>query len=180
MEVRLLPQPEFGNVQFYRIITLLCLLGMAGIALKALATGEIALLSPLPCVVLVMAGRFIVEWLRVGKSQPAFIHDDELVLCGEDSNRRVPLAKISSTKARHSIFMVRRYRSWSEHVAFLELTLNNGERLYTLAESAVFEMPPAKSTVQAIEAAILCAKMKDIAQRQQNDSSDSSDSSDSQ
>src|SRR5690606_19708060 len=123
-------------------------------------------LSPLPCVMLIILGRFIVEWRRIAKSQPTFIHADELVLCSEDGNRRIPLAKISSTKARHSLFMVRRYRSWSEHVAFLELTLNSGERLYTLAESAVFEMPPAKDTVKAIEAAILGAKMKDITQRQ--------------
>lgn len=170
MEVRLLSEPEFGNVQFYRIITLLFLLVMTGITLKGVANDEFALLSALPCVVLVMACRFIVEWLRVSKSQPAFIHADELVLCGETNNRRIPLAKISSIKARHSIFMVRRYRSWSEHVAFLELTLNSGERLYTLVESAVFEMPPAKGTVKAIEAAILSAKMKDIAQRQQDGS----------
>ena len=169
MEVRLLPQSEFGNVQFFRIITLFFLLAIAGITLKGLADGEVALLSPLPFIVLAMAGRFIVEWLRVAKSQPAFIHADELVLCGADSNRRVPLAKINSTKSRHSIFMVRRYRSWSEHVAFLELTLNNGERLYTLAESAIFEMPPAKGTVKAVDAAVLSAKMKDIAQRQQGE-----------
>lgn len=166
MEVRLLSQSEFGNVQFYRIITLLFLLLMAGITLKGLANDEFALLSPLPCVMLIILGRFIVEWRRVAKSQPAFIHADELVLCSEDGNRRIPLAKISSTKASHSLFMVRRYRSWSEHVAFLELTLNSGERLYTLAESAVFEVPPAKDTVKAIEAAILGAKMKDITQRQ--------------
>lgn len=166
MEVRLLPHSDFGNVQFYRIITLLFLLLMAGITLKGLANDEFALLSPLPCVMLIILGRFIVEWRRIAKSQPTFIHADELVLCSEDGNRRIPLAKISSTKARHSLFMVRRYRSWSEHVAFLELTLNSGERLYTLAESAVFEMPPAKDTVKAIEAAILGAKMKDITQRQ--------------
>ena len=172
MEVRLLRQSEFGNVQFYRIITLLFLLGIAGITLKGLANGEFALLSPLPCVVLVMACRFIVEWRRVDKSQPAFIHTDELVLCGEACNRQIPLAKISSIKARHSIFMVRRYRSWSEHVTFIELTLNSGERLYTLAESAVFEMPPAKVTVKAIETAILSAKMKDITQRLPDSSKD--------
>ncbi|MGE8295408.1 MAG: hypothetical protein ACN6PH_07670 [Pseudomonas sp.] len=168
MEVRLLPHSEFGNVEFYRIITLLILLGMAGVTLKGVATGEFALLSPLPCVMLIMAGRFIVEWRRLDKSQPAFIHADELVLCGKDSNRQIPLAKISSTKARHSIFMVRRYRSWSEHVAFLELTLNNGERLYTLVESAVFDRPLAKGTVKAIDAAILSAKIKDLAQHQQD------------
>ncbi len=167
MEVRLLPQPEFDSVHFFRTVTLLFLLAIGVITLKGLADGEIALLSPLPFVVLIMASRFAVEWLRVAKCQPAFIHEDELVLCGADSHQRIPLSKISSVKSKHSIFMTRRYRSWSEHVAFLQFTLNNGERAYTLAESAVFEFPPAKRTVQAVDAAILCAKMKDIARHQQ-------------
>lgn len=170
MDVRLLPQPEFDNVRFFRIVTLVFLLAMGVITLMGLADGDIALLSPLPVIVLAMAGRFAVEWLRVAKCQPAFIHEDELVLCGADSHRQIPLSKISSVKSRHSLFTTRRYRSWTAHVAFLEFTLNNGERAYTLAESAAFEFPPAKRTVQAVDAAILCAKMKDIAKRQQDSS----------
>lgn len=168
MEVRLLPQPEFDNVHFFRLITLLILLAMGIFTLVNLANGAIALASPVPLLLLALSSCFAMEWLRVAKCQPAFIHDDELVLCGTDSHRRIPLAKISAVKSRHSIFMTRRYRSWSEHLAFLEFTLNDGERVYTLAESAVFERPPAKSTVRAVDAAILSAKLKDLARRQQD------------
>ncbi|MDH0893013.1 MULTISPECIES: hypothetical protein [unclassified Pseudomonas] len=166
MEARLLPLPEFGNVHFYRVITLLFLLLIGGMTLAGMARGEVAPLSPLPLVVLAMVGRFSVEWLRVARSQPAFIHGDELVLCGAEGDRRVALSTISSTRSRYSLFMVRRYRSWSEHLAFVQFTLNSGERLHTLAESAFFECPPAKSTVQAVEAEVLSAKMRDIAKRQ--------------
>ncbi|MDD0842832.1 hypothetical protein [Pseudomonas sp. Gutcm_11s] len=166
MDVRLLPQLEFGNVHFYRVVTLLFLLVIVGITLTGVADGEVALFSLLPLVVLAMLCRFGIEWLRVSRCQPAFIHDDELVLCGDDSNLRVELTKISSVRSRHSLFMVRRYRSWSDHLAFVQLTLNDGTRLCTLAESAIFEFPPAKSTVRALEAEILAAKMRDIAKRQ--------------
>ncbi|WP_394561235.1 hypothetical protein [Aquipseudomonas alcaligenes] len=166
MEVRLLPLLEFGNVHFYRIVTLFFLLLIGGITLKGVADSEFALLSFLPLVMLAMALRFGLEWLRVSRCRPAFIHDDELVLCGADSNLRVELTKISSVRSSHSLFMVRRYRSWSDHLAFVQLTLNDGTRLHTLAESATFEFPPAKSTVRALEAEILAAKMRNIAKRQ--------------
>jgi hypothetical protein len=166
MDVRLLSQTEFDRVHFYRVVTLLILLAIGVLALSHIVKGTAALVSPVPLVALAMSGRFAVEWFRVAKCQPAFIHNDELVLCGEHSHRQIPMSQVSSVKTKHSLFMVRRYRSWSEHVAFLQLTLNDGERVYTLVESAVFELPAAKSTLKAVEAAVLCAKMNAIAKRQ--------------
>lgn len=167
MDARLLPQTEFDSVHFFRAITLAILLVISGMAVAGVADGEIGLISALPLVIQALAIRFALEWRRVTRCMPAFIHDDELVLCGVGSHRRIELSKVSSVRSRHSIFMVRRYRSWSEHVAFLEVTLNDGERVHTLAESAVLECPPAKHAVKAIEAAVLSAKMRDIAKRQQ-------------
>lgn len=169
MDIRFLTFLEFHNVHFYRLITLAILLPMCGLSLiNLLQTARTdALVVSLGA--LLMMWRFSVEWLRVKKCQPAFLHEGDLVVSNTEGHRRIALSKISSVKSRHSFFMVRRYRSWSDHLAFLELTLNDGERLYTLAESAVFESPPAKSTVAAVDAAILSAKMKDIARRQQED-----------
>lgn len=169
MDMRLLPQTEFDSVHFYRIFTLLILLAIGALTLGHIVKGSAALVSPVPLVLLAMSGRFAVEWLRVAKCQPAFIHNDELVLCGEKNHRQIPMVQVSSVKTKHSLFMVRRYRSWSEHVAFLQLTLNDGERVYTLVESAVFELPAAKNTLNAVEAAVLCTKMNAIAKRQQQE-----------
>lgn len=162
MEVRLLSRAEFDNVQFYRAFTLLILLALGVFTVIKLAAGAITVFSAVPMVMLILIGRFAVEWLRVAKCEPAFIDNDELVLCGETSYRQIALTTISSVRSRHSLFMVRRYRSWSEHLAFLEFTLNNGERVQTLAESAVFEFPAGGSTLKAVEAAILAAKTKSL------------------
>lgn len=163
MEVRLLPQTEFDNVHFYRAVTLLILLALAAFTLIHLFKGKITLISPVPVALLLLSWRFAVEWRRVAQSQPAFIDKDELVLCGTDNHRRIPLEQIASLRSRHSLFMVRRYRSWSEHLAFLDFTLNNGERVSTLTESGVFERPAGSGTLRAIDSAILAAKMKRLA-----------------
>ena len=169
MDIHLLPQTEFDSVHFYRIFTLLILLVMSALALSHIVKGTAALVSPVPLVLLALSGRFAVEWLRVAKCQPAFIHNDELVLCGEQGHRQIPMSQVRSVKTKHSLFMVRRYRSWSEHVAFLELILNDGERVLTLVESAVFEFPAAKNTLKAVNTAVLSAKMNAIAKREQQE-----------
>jgi hypothetical protein len=160
MEVRLLPQTEFDNVLFYRAVTLLILLALAAFTLIQLFQGRILLFSPVPLVLLLLSWRFAVEWRRVARCRPAFIDKGELVMCGTDSHRRIPLEQIASLRSRHSLFMVRRYRSWSEHLAFLDFTLHDGECVSTLAESGVFERPAASGTVAAVEAAILETKVK--------------------
>ena len=160
MEVRFLPQTEFDNVHFYRAFTLLILLAMTVFTLIKMFSGVVGPFSALPLCLLVLVGRFAVEWRRVARAQPAFIDKGELVLCGKDSHRRIPLEKVSSVRSRHSLFMVRRYRSWSEHLAFVEFTLDNGERVSSLAESRVFELPAASAALAAVEAAIFAAKVK--------------------
>jgi len=160
MEVRFLPQTEFDNVLFYRAVTLLILLAMVAFTLIKLFSGVVALFSALPLCLLVLVGRFAVEWRRVSRAEPAFIDKGELVLCGQESHRQIPLEKISSVRSRHSLFMVRRYRSWSEHLAFVEFTLDSGERVSSLAESRVFELPAASGTLAAVQAAIVAAKVK--------------------
>jgi S-adenosylhomocysteine hydrolase len=42
----------------------------------------------------------------------------------------------------------------------VEFTLDSGERVSTLAESRVFELPAASGTLAAVESAILAAKVK--------------------
>lgn len=162
MEIRLLSRTEFDNVHFYRTFTLLILLALGAFTVIKLFGGAITLISAVPILLLALGGRFAVEWRRVSASEPAFIDNDELVLCGEKSHRRIPLTTISSVRSRHSLFMVRRYRSWSEHLAFLQFTLNNGERVQTLTESAVFEFPAGGATLKAVEAAILAAKTQSL------------------
>lgn len=160
MEVRFLPQTEFDNVHFYRAVTLLILLAMAVFTLLKMFSGVVALISALPFCLLLLCWRFTIEWLQVSKAEPAFIDKGELVLCGQDSHRQIALEKISSLRSRHSLFMVRRYRSWTEHLAFVEFTLTSGERVSTLAESRVLEFPAASDTLAAVNEAILAAKVK--------------------
>lgn len=162
MDIRFLTFPDYHNVYFYRLITLaiLAAIGLL-ILIKAPSTPLPDLLLVGTCL-LVMTWRFAVEWLRLKKSGPASIHDDELIISSSDGNRHIPLAKIRSVRSKHSIFMVRRYRSWAEHLAFVEFTLNTGERLYTLVESAVFEFPASKQTLTAINAAVVAAKIKNV------------------
>lgn len=66
---------------------------------------------------LILMARFSMEWLRVKKSEPAFLHEDELVVSNADGHRRIPLTSISSIRSKHSLFMVRRYRSWTDRVS---------------------------------------------------------------
>jgi hypothetical protein len=107
-----------------------------------------------------MSGRFAVEWRRLSKCAPACIHDDELIVSGASSHRQIPLQEIRSITSSHSIFMVRRYRSWTDHLAFLEFTLSSGERVHTLVESAVFEFPAGKRSLLQMRQAVLAAKRK--------------------
>lgn len=167
MDLRLLTFLEFHNVHFYRFITLAILLPVCVLSLiNLLNTGRTdALVVSLGA--LLMLGRFSIEWLRVSQCAPAFIHDDELVISGAKGHRRIALASVRSIRSRHSLFMVRRYRSWTDHLAFLEITLNNGERIHTLAESAVLEFPAGKKTLAAMRTAVLAAKTRSITARQQ-------------
>lgn len=160
MDIRFLTLMEFQSVHFFRFITFAILVAMGCYTLLNLSdmtARELAFIGP--CL-LIMSWRFAVEWFRVEKCGPAFIHDDELVISRADDHRRIPLREIRSVTSNHSIFMVRRYRSWSEHLAFLEFRLNNGECVHTLVESAVFERPAGKESLLAVQTAVLAAKMK--------------------
>ena len=163
MDIRLLTFPDFQNVYFYRSITLAILLAIGGLVLfKAPATRLPELLLVGGCLLL-MGWRFAVEWRRLNKAGGASIHNDELIIASENDHRRIPLSSVRSVTSKHSLFMVRRYRSWSEHLGFVEFTLHNGERVYTLAESAVFEWPAAGHSLAAIQAAVVAAKVKSAA-----------------
>ena len=163
MDIRFLTLPDFHNVYFYRSITLAILLAIGGLVLfKAPATRLPELLLVASCLLL-MAWRFALEWRRLNKAGAASIHNDELIIASENDHRRIPLSSVHAVTTKHSLFMVRRYRSWSEHLAFVEFTLHNGERVYTLAESALFESPAAKQSLAAIQAAVLAAKVKSTA-----------------
>jgi len=163
MDIRLLTFPDFQNVYFYRSITLAILLAIGGLVLfKAPATRLPELLLVGGCLLL-MGWRFAVEWRRLNKAGAASIHNDELIIASENDHRRIPLSSVRSVTSKHSLFMVRRYRSWSEHLGFVEFTLHNGERVYTLAESAVFEWPAAGHSLAAIQAAVVAAKGKSAA-----------------
>ncbi|WP_202842409.1 hypothetical protein [Luteimonas saliphila] len=157
---------EFQSVYFYRFITL-AIFATSGVlllfALPEMKRTEISVIAPL---LLILWGRFAVEYVRVKKSDPAFIHDDALVMSGVGRRRQIPLTRIRSVSSKHSVFMVRRYRSWTDHLAFLQVTLTNGERIYTLVESKVFEFPAGKRTLGAMQAAVLAAKTKKPARKQ--------------
>lgn len=168
MDIRLLTFLEFQNVYFYRFITLACLLPVCGLSLVNLIETDRTDARVVAVGAAVLMWRFSVEWLRLRKCAPAVLHDNELVISSATGHRRIPLASVSSVTSRHSLFMVRRYRSWTDHLAFLEFTLNTGERVHTLAESAVFEFPASKKTLAAIRTAVLTAKSKSIATHQQN------------
>jgi len=160
MDIRFLTLMEFQSVYFYRFVTLAIFLAMGVFALIKLGDmtrSELLFIGP--CL-LIMWSRFAVECLRLNKCGPAFIHNDELVISRDAGHRQIPLKHIRSIRSKHSVFMVRRYRSWSDHLAFLEFTLDNGERVYTLAESAVFEYPAAKQSLAALQAAVLAAKVQ--------------------
>ncbi len=165
MDIRFLSLSEFHSLYFYRFITLAILLAIGGLILFKLFETPLSDTALVTGCLLVMAWRFAVEWRRVQKSAPAFLHNDELVIASANSHQQIPLAKIRSIKSRHCIFMARRYRSWDDHVAFLEITLNNGERAFTLVESAVLEFPAGKQTLEALRATVATAKAKSLAQK---------------
>jgi hypothetical protein len=168
MDTRFLTFMEFQNVYFYRFITLAILVTSGVLLLFALPEMKRAEMSVIVPVLFVLWGRFAIEYFRLKKCDPAFIHNDELVISRDEGRRQIPLTRIRSVTSKHSVFMVRRYRSWTDHLAFLQVTLNNGERIYTLAESAVFEYPAGKKTLSAIQAAVLAAKTKSLISRQPN------------
>jgi hypothetical protein len=162
MDLRLLTLPEIHKVHFYRLITLVCLSVIGVMTVCALLKNATTETQFFALVVLVMLGRFGWEWLTVSKCTPVFVLGDELVLAGEHINRRVPLTQVREVKSRHAIFMTRRYRSWSEHLAFMQLTLATGERVFTLAESGVLEFPAGKVTLAALQAVVLEAKTRSV------------------
>lgn len=163
MDVRFLPLPEFHRVQFYRLITLACLLLMVVLTLFGMADNARTSLKDALYIAGVIGGfawRFALEWRWVDRCGPAFVLNDELVISHADRHRQFPLANIAAIRSRHCWLMARRYRSWSEHVAVLQVTLHNGERVYTLVESGVLEFPAGKHSVAALQAAVLEAKVK--------------------
>jgi hypothetical protein len=174
MDARFLTFMEFQSVYFYRFITLAIFVATGVLLLFALPEMERFEMAVVVPVLFILWWRFAVEYFRIKKCGHAFIHNDELVISREESRRQIPLTRIRSVTSRHSLFMVRRYRSWTDHLAFLQVTLNNGERIHTLAESAVFEYPAGKKTLGAIRAAVLAAKTKSITSRQQNHATESS------
>lgn len=160
MDLPFLSLPEFHRVYFYRFVTFgfLALAGVLSVVkLSEMTPGERMVI--LPCLLL-MCGRFAVEWIRLSRCAPASIHNAELIITSDGGHRQIPLKDIRSVTSNHSIFMVRRYRSWTDHLAFLQFTLSNGERVHTLVESAVFELPAGKKSLLAIRQAILEAKIK--------------------
>lgn len=160
MDIRLLTFTDFHSVYFYRSITLAILVAIGGLMLVRAPDTRLPELLLVGGCLLIMAWRFAVEWRRLSKAGPATVHNDELIISSETEHRTIPLTSVRSVTSKHSIFLVRRYRSWAEHLAFLEFTLHNGERIYTLVESAVFESPAAKHSLAAIQAAVLAAKVK--------------------
>ena len=163
MELRLLTLSEIHKVYFYRLITVVCLAPMGVLSALALVQKPSAQTLVFVVVMLGMLARFAWEWAKVNLCTPVFVHGDELVVAGEKETRRVPLTQVRSVSSRHAIFMTRRYRSWSEHLGFVQITLSSGERIFTLAESRVFESPAAKATVAALQAVVLEAKTKSLA-----------------
>ncbi|MHA6494654.1 hypothetical protein ACX0MV_15605 [Pseudomonas borbori] len=168
MDTRFLTLMEFQSVYFYKFITLAILVAVGVLLLFALPEMKRAEMAVIIPVLFLLWGRFAVEYVRVNKCGPAFIHNDELVITRDQGHRQIPLTSIRSVASKHSLFMVRRYRSWTDHLAFVQVTLNNGERVFTLAESAVFEYPAGKKTLSAVQAAVLAAKTKSLTSRQQN------------
>ncbi|MEK1943692.1 MAG: hypothetical protein AAAB16_25235 [Pseudomonas sp.] len=164
MDMRFLTLLDYQSVHLYKFITLTCFVlmtVMAALGATTMTRGDMVFLVPL---LLLLWGRFAVEYRRLRKCAMAFVHNDELVLTQGHSHRQIPLASITAVKSQYSLLIARRYRSWTEHVAFLQVTLNTGERVYTLVESAVLEVPPGKETLAGVQAAVLAAKGKRLAQ----------------
>ncbi|MEN0106880.1 MAG: hypothetical protein AAGC84_10690 [Pseudomonas sp.] len=158
LDLRLLTLSEIHKVHFYRAITLLCLAVVGVMMVCALVTQPTTETLVFSLLVAAMLWRFGWEWLLVSRCTPVFVHGTELVVGGMAGTRRIVLTQVREVQSRHAIFMTRRYRSWSEHLAFMQVTLNNGERIYALAESGVFEFPAGKVTLLALRAAVAEAK----------------------
>jgi hypothetical protein len=169
MDTRFLTLMEFQSVYFYRFVTLAIFVTVGILLLFTLPDMKRAEIWVVVPVLFILWGRFAVEYVRVKQCGPAFIHNDELVISHDADHRQIPLTRIRSVTSKHSLFMVRRYRSWTDHLAFLQVTLNNGERVYTLAESKVFEYPAGKKTLSAIQAAVLAAKTKSLTSQPNHD-----------
>lgn len=160
MDVRFLSLPEFHRVHFFRLITLAIFLAMGVLVLYRLPDTPVGQLALLGGFLTVLYGRFAVEWLWLRTSLCASLHGDELILSTEHDRRQIPLHSISHVESRRSLFMVRRYRSWGEHLAFVRLTLQSGERIQVLVESAVLEFPPGRHSLAALRAAVMAAKVR--------------------
>ena len=163
MDIRFLTFPEFQNVYFYRSITLAILAAAGVLVIVRAPDTRLPELMVVSGCLLIMAWRFALEWRRLSKAGPASVHEEELIVASPHGDRRIALSSVQAVATMHSLFMVRRYRSWSDHLAFLQFTLHNGERVYTLVESAVFESPAAKRSLAAIRAAVMEAKVRSAA-----------------
>lgn len=158
LDLRFLPPAEFDSVYFYRVLTLVILMAAAGIIVfNPGAATRVEFAFACACL-LAIGWRFALEWIRVRRSEPALLDGDALVFSGANARRRIPLRSIRAVRSTHSILMARRYRSWTEGIAFLDITLTSGKRVHTLVESAVFEFPPGKETLRAIRSAVAAAK----------------------
>ena len=163
MDARFLPLNEFHRVHFYRLFTLVCLVGMLLMTLFSVASGAHTSRGDVVFIGVVMgamAWRFALEWRWVNQCGPAFVLNNELVISHNDSHRQIPLANIAMLSSRHCWLMARRYRSWRDHLAIVEITLHSGERLCTLVDSGVLEFPAGKQSLTALRAAVLEAKVK--------------------
>ena len=160
MDVRFLSLPEFHRVYFFRLITLAMFLVIGLVVLWKLPSTPPAQLALIGGFLALLYGRFAVEWRWLRRCMCASLHGDELILSTEREQRQVPLHSVSQVESRRSLFMVRRYRSWSEHLAFVRLTLSDGERIQVLVESAVLEFPPGRHSLAALRAAVMAAKVR--------------------
>lgn len=165
MDVRFLSAHEFDKVYFYCWITGAVLLAIVVLILSRIGQEPVRDLLLVSGLVSPLVVRFVIELRRLLRSGPAFIHQDQLFIVKGDSRRQVALSSIHSAKSSHSIFMVRRYRSWSDHIAFLEITLANGQRVGTLVDSAMFESPAGKESLAGLRAAVSAARAASAAAR---------------
>ncbi|MBD9368720.1 hypothetical protein [Xanthomonas sp. XNM01] len=160
MDVRFLSLAELERAHFYRAVTLSMLVAIGILLLIRPGDASPASLALVGAGLGLLAWRFAVEWRRLGRCVPVVPDGDGLLIVGDAAHRRIALADIAAVTSRHSILTVRRYRSWSEHLAFVEIRLRSGARVHTLAESAVFEHPPARDSLAALRAAVAAARRR--------------------
>lgn len=90
MDTRFLTLMEFHNVYFYRFITLAIFVTTGVLLLfifPEMKRSEISVLVP---VLFILWGRFAVEYVRLKKCGPAFIHNDELVISRDGGTGKFP------------------------------------------------------------------------------------------